>query len=173
MGTDVYLLWDGMTKKDKEKQRWANLNCGHCGYLRASVGMYLENQVLSLIFPKKYWESRFEPVRYEFNMIGYREVLKIGAAYLTAKIFGSNSIEPICKEFGVIVPSDFEIVDNNFRIGMSIVNTLKRLGFEVDTSSSLSPFRETIMWLNSLFSFYELGMEKEEEKKNPKVYISW
>jgi hypothetical protein len=33
--------------------------------------------------------------------------------------------------------------------------------------------RWAIMWINSLFSFYELGMEKEKEKKEPKVYISW
>ena len=34
-------------------------------------------------------------------------------------------------------------------------------------------FRSAVMWLNSLFSFYEFGLELEEKKKEPEVYKIW
>jgi len=33
--------------------------------------------------------------------------------------------------------------------------------------------RYAVMWVNSLFDFFDLGYEKQENGLNPRVYISW
>ena len=57
MGTDIYLNWDKQTKKEKDEQitGWS-INKGDVGYLRASIGMTQENQLLRMIFPDQYWQ---------------------------------------------------------------------------------------------------------------------
>ena len=67
MGTDIYLEWDGMTDEEKEAQITGfSIRAGDKGYLRASIGMVLENSILREIFPREYWESS-EPLEYNFQ----------------------------------------------------------------------------------------------------------
>ena len=57
MGTDIYLKWDKMSKKDHDGQitGW-DAYSGATGYLRASIGMMQENAFLRKIFPQEVWE---------------------------------------------------------------------------------------------------------------------
>ena len=57
MGTDIYLKWDKMSKKDRDDQitGW-RIDKGNTGYLRASIGMIQENEFLRKVFPKWVWE---------------------------------------------------------------------------------------------------------------------
>ena len=57
MGTDIYLKWDNMSKKDHDDQitGW-RIDKGNTGYLRASIGMIQENEFLRKVFPKWVWE---------------------------------------------------------------------------------------------------------------------
>jgi hypothetical protein len=43
---------------------------------------------------------------------------------------------------------------------------------EVEKSENLD-FRNAIKWITSVWSFFELGMEKERDGLEPKIYISW
>jgi hypothetical protein len=47
------------------------------------------------------------------------------------------------------------------------------IGLDEIQKAEACNFRYAVMWLNSVFNFYELGMEKERESLEPMVYISW
>ena len=34
-------------------------------------------------------------------------------------------------------------------------------------------FHYCLKWINSVFDFFDLGIQKQEEGLNPKIYISW
>ena len=57
MGTDIYLHWDNQNDEEKDKQITGySIGHGYTGYLRASIGMTQENQLLRMIFPDQYWQ---------------------------------------------------------------------------------------------------------------------
>jgi len=161
MGTDVYMEWKGKSKEDEKKQYTGyDINAGDVGYLRASIGMSRENSVLRVLFNKKFWESS-KALRFEFTEKGFERLQILGLYYLMSAIRGEKINNPQLEE--------------QQAQGERVIQMLKKLKWkdsQIVTSESCV-FRSAVMWLNSLFSFYELGLRLEEGKKEPKVYISW
>ena len=164
MGTDIYLSWDKKTEEDKNKQMTGfSINAGDSGYLRASIGMTKENSVLRFVFPEEIWESAEEDgERFEFTEEGYKNLQILGFTYIMSVFTGKEIEHPETeKQKGY-----FKELKGTFE------SLSKEFGGEVQ-ESSIDNFRFAVMWLNSLFSFYELGLDKEKEELNPKVCISW
>lgn len=161
MGTDIYLDWKGKTKKEQEKQYtgWS-IKAGDVGYLRASIGMTRENAFLRALFPDEYWNNETgKPIRYNFTEEKYKVLIKAGIAYL----------------FTILAGKEVETIRSKERseVGQKIFSLLQDTGIgEVVISASLD-FRSTIIWINSVWNFFELGMEKESKSLEPKIYISW
>lgn len=161
VGTDVYMGWKGQTRKEREKQITGfSIDGGKVGYLRASIGMTNENAVLREVFPDSFWESG-KPTRFVFDEEGYGRLTKLGAAYLLAAMAGR------------VIRSEKN--RESEEIGRKVLEMLAGAGIRREDVSvgRNRDLRGAVMWLNSLFSFYELGMEKEREGKLPEVYISW
>ncbi|MFH1934300.1 MAG: hypothetical protein ABIN18_22350 [Pseudomonadota bacterium] len=159
MGTDIYLDWNGRTRKDKEKQITGfDINAGNAGYLRASIGMTTENAFLRGLFASDYWEAG-KPLRYHFTEEGYKKLHMAGLAYLASSITGKEIEHPEMKAY--------------HEFGNQITEIFKGMGFDEVQKSDTCNFRHAVMWLNSVFSFYELGLQKEKQGLEPKVYISW
>lgn len=169
MGIDIYLSWDGKKEEDKKKQMTGfSINAGDVGYLRASYGMTTECTFLRAIFPKELWEGverekkeNEEGVPFEFNEGQFKALHVLGLKYLFCAITGKEIDSEQTKKDR----STFE----------NVSKMLGSKGFKADNimTSRSCDFRSAIMWLNSIFSFFELGMEKQEEKKNPRIHISW
>lgn len=153
MGTDIYLSWKGQTKEEKDKQATGfDIRSGNVGYLRASIGMVKENAFLRAIFGEDYWKGK--ELRYEFKEENYFEIQKLGFLYILTILDKRESVNE----------------DNPL---LTIIKELaEKTDAEVKISGNLG-FRQTISWLNSLFDFYELGLEKEKEGKKPKILISY
>ncbi|MFH1623782.1 MAG: hypothetical protein ABID54_01320 [Pseudomonadota bacterium] len=163
MGTDIYLEWDNIEGADKEKQYTGfSVDAGKAGYLRASIGMYQENIVLRQIFPSTFWNNESgEYLPYEFTDTGFEDVQIIGARYLTFVMFG-------------IPLEEDEGATEQLKFGESIMRMLGGMGFDnIEGGARKSSLRFAVMWLNAVFNFYLLGLEKAKEEKNPRVYISW
>ena len=158
MGSDCYMKWEGMTKKEKEAQLTGfSIDDGRNGYLRASISMFTENSLLRGLFPDRYWKGK--GIRYKFSQRGYMALQKAGLFYLISALTGKPIENPKSREYK--------------EFGEGVFKMLEKLDYDkVEKSDSLG-FRYSIMWLNSVFSFYELGLKKEEEKKNPEIDISW
>ena len=161
MGTDIYLDWEEKTEKDKEKQLTGfSIDSGNTGYLRASISMVKENTFLRALFHEKYWNNKTgKPMRCEFTQDKYRTLIKAGVVYLMSVLTGK------------------EVESNGARkqaeAGQKIFNMLKNIGIGEVVKSADLDFRHAIMWLNSVWSFFELGIEKENSGLKPGIYISW
>jgi hypothetical protein len=154
MGSDIYLSWDKMSKADNKKQMTGfSIDAGKFGYLRASIGMINENKILRILFPDKFWRGK--SMKYDFKK-NYGRLRQAGIAYLLANLFG------------IEMPLWTEAIE----LGKLLTDKLQKAGFEVATSE-LTDYRYAVMWLDSLFDFFELGIKKQEENLNPKVIISW
>ena len=162
MGTDVYLSWKKMSKKDKDKQitGW-EIDAGDKGYLRASISMTQENQLLRLVFPRKYWENTDEkPLRFIFDQKSLARCSVAGRFYLAHAIMGTRMKEEQ-------LPND----------GM-LESVLKALGdakferIQAGTISDQDLFGK-VTWIKSLFDFFAIGYEAETKKLEPTVDISW
>ena len=156
MGTDIYLNWDGKTKEEQEAQYTGySIDAGDKGYLRASIGMANENAVLMSVFSSEYWDSQEDDgVVFDFSKEKYVKLQNLGLKYLLANVVGIEI--PLKNELGEKVESLFK--------GL--------FGADSVVASKSGGFPSAVMWLDSLFRFFELGMKKQEEGKNPKVYIS-
>jgi hypothetical protein len=153
MGSDVYLEWQGMTEEEKKKcYTGYSINAGEVGYLRASIGMLRENQVLRLVFPEKFWNGGNHLYDFKGNI---------------------SMIEPLVKSY----LSDGNIDDcgrsaKQRQFAMSVADIFKKLSIEVQMGASEDKdFKK--MWAKSLLGFFLLGMRLQEENKKPKVNISW
>ena len=160
MGTDIYLSYKGMTKNDKKAQYtgWS-IDAGKFGYLRASIGMATENAVLRMVFPNEYWEED-KPKRFHFTEDVYKKLHAIGLLYLRQNLIGTPIKNSEHEKHTEVFKELFKQLAENLEADEIV-------------EGNIDCFRSAIMWINSLFSFYELGMEKEKEGKEPKVYISW
>lgn len=166
MGTDMYLSWKGMTKKDKDKRitGWS-IGAGQVGYLRASIGMALENRILRFIFPDN-WKGKEK----QYDFLNKNNLIKLHKSiwfYLIANMTGKDKIIE-----QNLIPNEQE------QLGQKVIDMVKNMGFDkvVVSGENDNPFenvRFAVMWANSLYSFYELGMEKQSKKKKPTIYISW
>ena len=161
MGTDIYLSWDKIKKKEKNDQCTGfSINSGNTGYLRASIGMHQENAILRKIFPIEYWEGEGE-MRLVFNERAMSKVSFYGRLYLAHAIMGV----PIVK--------DVENTPEN-KMFQAIMKTIGKSFDSFETSEIKESdifFKTTFM--KSVFDFFELGYRKEQKELNPKVYISW
>jgi len=157
----VYLNWEGKTEKDKEKQLTGySIDSGDTGYLRASIGMVRENTFLRALFPEKYWNNKTgKPMRYEFTEDKYRTLIKAGVVYLIS-VLTRKEVET-------------NAARKQAEAGEKIFKMLKNVGIGEAVKSTDLDFRHAIMWLNSVWSFFELGMEKENSGLKPGIYISW
>lgn len=167
MGSDIYLSWKGMRKKEKDSQITGfSIEDGHTGYLRASIGMVLENRVLRLIFPDKYWNNPSgRPLIYDFNAEENQIKFKKGVwVYLMSILTGRS--EEIIKR---IVPNDAEIMGKGIE---KMLNETFEFDKIIKTDGCLDIFG-AITWVKSVLDFYVLGMEKQKDGLKPKVYISW
>jgi len=161
MGTDVYLEWNGKTKEDTEKQRTGfSIDAGGAGYLRASIGMVRENTFLRALFPQKYWNNKTgKPMRYGFTEDKYKILIKAGVVYVISVLTGQEVEASAARKQAAVGERIFEILKD------------RGIG-EVMKSENLD-FRHAMMWINSVWSFFELGMEKENSGLEPGIYISW
>lgn len=104
MGTDVYLTWDKMTKKEEKDQMTGfSISSGDKGYLRASISMTNENALLRSVFPDN-WEEEKE---YDFKNPKNMMRLELGARlYLLSALKGEQVIHRDMKqnhEFGEMI----------------------------------------------------------------------
>jgi len=120
--------------------------------------MTTENVFLRGLFPNEYWEVG-KPLRYEFTEEGYKRLQMTGVAYLISSMTGKEVANPEMKAY--------------HEFGNQLMEKLKGMGFEEVQKSGNCNFRYAVMWLNSVFSFYELAMQKEREGLEPRVLISW
>nr|BDD48286.1 hypothetical protein 7 [bacterium] len=164
MGTDVYMEWDGMRPSEK-KARYTgfSIDAGNVGYLRASIWMDNENAVLRELMPD-HWEytekeadSGGKP--YDFE-VKYAQLQRLARMYLLAVMLGKeveHREHAKAKEMSKALKKMLE--EKGF--GENVKG-----GEPMDLSSA-------VMWLNSLFQFFHLGMEKQKKGLNPRVFISW
>ena len=165
MGTDVYLEWEGKTEQEQKAQctGWA-IDAGGVGYLRACVSMTSENGVLRLLFPEKYWRGRSKDA-YDFKG-NFGQLSAIGWRYLVSVAQGMPF------EIG---KDQRAVLEEQQRMAATILQGLRNgapEGAQVRVGA-LTELREAVAWLESLFSFFELGIAKQEQGQNPYPYISW
>ena len=55
----------------------------------------------------------------------------------------------------------------------SLMKMLKGAGFENVRGNEPADLSGGVMWLNSVYQFFYLGLEKQREGLNPRIYISW
>jgi hypothetical protein len=163
MGSDVYLEWDGMSEKAKKAQTTGfSIDAGRYGYLRASIGMVEENRLMRELFPNC-WTGRNEP--YNFSEANYITARILGASYLVCTMCG--------KEFEPGKSANAKNEAFNDMITMAISKAARNKGAEVEIGDERADIVSAVRWLNSLFGFFELGMEKQEKGLNPTIYISY
>ncbi|MEI6166661.1 MAG: hypothetical protein WCS52_05660 [bacterium] len=165
MGTDVYLEWDTKTEEEQKAQcTGCAIDAGEEGYLRASIGMVLEEHILRLLFPEKYWtgESREE---YDFEG-NYEQLNELGFRYLAS--VAKN--EPFEKE-----GQQHETLQQQRETAGAITQVIRNAipgGGWIQTSE-IDEFRWAVSWLDSVYSFFELGIRKQRKGLKPYPYISW
>lgn len=171
MGTDIYLTWDGQTETEKKAQYTGySINAGNVGYLRASIGMETENAVLGEVFPLKiYWlgeDKEMKPdkegyIRYDFK-VGWAVLQVVAKKYLATCLFGipykKNDVQVKHQEW---FKRTMEVLAQKEKFDKQIVGNI-----DDDLPSA-------VLWLNSLYNFFYLGMEKQKAGLNPKIMISW
>jgi hypothetical protein len=171
MGTDVYLEWTGKTEEESTEQRngCMTINAGYVGYLRASIGMANENGFLRMLFPAKYWQNRSSD-EYDFKA-NYEMLNSMGLKYLVCAASG--------KQFETAEAQDKELKKQE-QAALAIHGAITQLADRFGASEkfklyigAVRDFRCAVEWLNSVFGFFELGMEKQEKGLKPYPHISW
>ena len=195
MGTDIYLHWDHQDDIQKDKQITGfSIDHGNVGYLRASIGMTQENQLLRMIFPEKFWqgeiskadkceycqgdgwnETRKEEcgeckgsgqkdgvsgIRFNFNKASMMALAIASRVYLAHGIMGSKMPEEDIPNGKMLEAILHAVSDKDTTV-------------EVSEMNMPSDFFSKITWIKSVIDFFYLGVEKEDQGLNPKVYISW
>lgn len=159
--------WDKKTKEDDTKQSTGfSIDAGDVGYLRASIGMQRENAVLRMLFAPKYWEEESKD-EYDFKD-SYEMLGQIGLKYLLAVLTG--------KEVEVL-DTQKENMEQQKALGVMASNMFRE-AFGNDKrvkvcESTIDDFKDAVMWLNSLFAFFDLGIQKQEQGLKPYPNISW
>lgn len=166
MGTDIYLLWKGISSADQDPQNAGfSIQHGSAGYLRASIGMQQENYVLRALFDECYWNTdTTKPYDFKGN---YVRMASLALPYLLACVTGEEIDGPTSRE--VFAQT----------IGGQLAKALAQAGEgHVVMPGSKSgdadqDLRYGIMWFESLIEFFELGMEKQQSGLSPYPVISW
>jgi hypothetical protein len=170
MGTDIYLNWEGKTQQDWDDQMtgWS-IDAGSVGYLRASIGMITENAVLREIFPEKYWTAGSTD---EFDFKGAYALLgKLGFEYLASVVEGTEM-----QLAGQAAKGIGEQQETAMAIHSAIMGVAESFGASGQLQVYMGKpesFSGAVNWLNSLFQFLELGIEKQKKGLKPYPGISW
>lgn len=152
MGVDVYLSWDGMTQDDESsRNEWLSLNNGNAGYLRAPWWMKREVLLLFTVFEGCHIDESPEPVPYDFE----------------AKL---PELERAAEEYRRSVEKDERLAGGKAKVREMIEKAPKVAGF-VDYPFEGLVLEESQDWLNTVFEFFKLGRQRQEEGKNPKVHV--
>jgi len=170
MGTDVYLEWQGKTEaEDKQQIVGLSIAEGSVGYLRASIGMRDENVVLRMLFADKYWSGSKD----EYDFKAQYKLLDCWAVkYLLSVVLGKNLD---------LESSDQDLRMQSHKRAQVVWEALKKAGEKLGAGpedcrvhiGAITELRDAITWLNSLYEFFELGVEKQEQGLKPYPYISW
>lgn len=182
MGSDVYLKWKGMNKKNSKDQitGWS-IEAGNKGYLRASIGMHNENALMRNLFGNKIWE----PEKKDLVTAYYDKKYKCNEEYVPFD-FKKHYQEAVAYsvEYILAVANGVDIMHQDAKgqreMGTTIVKMLTGAGFTQDqirTGGIHGPDSNeigwAITWANSLLDFMRMGVALQEEGKNPGIYISW
>lgn len=163
MGTDVYLYWKGMTEEEKKAQYTGfEIYSGNVGYLRASIGMHDENEILRQIFPPKYWGTE-DPQIYDFNK-NYKNNIQYIMAYIMKPL--------ITRELSDKPVLDQNLSENTLKGLYELYNKLKQSDMVIQIGT-LDGIDAKIKYASSVIDFLWLGKDKQDEKKEPTVYISY
>ena len=168
MGTDIYLSWKGMTKEEEESQITGYAtDAGDKGYLRASIGMVLENQSLRYIFPSHYWEGKKLTYNFKKNrnqvkiaLRAYEKAIRSGACVLDLKLSQGNE----------------QTINEQRRLGIAILGMLSPFGDKASMPSGAISEEDIgfgLVWAKSVEDFFNLGLEKQEQGLRPMVRILW
>jgi hypothetical protein len=153
-----------MTEEEKKAQYTGySIDAGNVGYLRASIGMMLENRILRFIFPEKYWEG--EELPYDFlSLENQSRFLLVVKKYLEAIKSGRG------KEIADSLPK-LETEKQGDMIEDFFTKFLQ--ADRISKAEGCLENKGALMWVKSLFEFYLLGIKKQKLGLNPKIYISW
>ena len=165
MGSDIYLNWNGKTEQEQKAQYTGyNITAGKVGYLRASIGMVQENEVLLLLFEEKFWKSNSDKgLPYDF-IENFEKMTIIIRKYCNAEIkISEGGKEKVAFGLEILNQLKAEFFDE--------LNQLKAEFFdEIQTDNSDEILLD---WAKSVYEFFELGCRLQIEGKNPRVDISW
>jgi len=162
MGTDIYMYYKNMTKKEKEAQIGSEIYKGNVGYLRASIGMREENALLRNIFPDKYWHAH-KIMEYDF----------IGNHSKNMNYIVSYILKPL-----ITIEVDEQTNEFEAEFRENILVALNKLfgTLQMNNASIKIPKLETIdsiiRYAGSVIDFLWLGYDKQYEKLEPKIWIS-
>jgi len=120
--------------------------------------MRLENRFLRFVFPDEMWDG--EEHRFEFTREKYGRLQAGAYIYLVCVMTGKEEIEKMLP------------MNATEKMGHVLIKVFGKTEYEIVMPSNDS-LRSAVMWLESLYKFFELGMELEENGKNPRVRISW
>lgn len=149
MATEVFLIWDGMRDHDKTAQLdCGTLSGGHLGYLKATLFMDEENFVLKAIFGPKYWDC--QPTPYDFTT-HQEEAVKLAEQYI---------------KDGIVINI------SNRKVVLDTIQQIAEDNEALVTQNRVNPEMKKV-WAQSFRDFMRLGAEKQEQGREPKVYISW
>jgi len=163
MGTDIYMYYKNMTKEEKEAQIGSKIYSGNVGYLRASIGMREENALLRNIFPDKYWHAH-KKMAYDF--IGnHSKNMNYIVSYILKPII-TIEVGDQTNEFDANLPE-------NVLVGLNkLFETLQMNNASIKIPK-LEGIDSIIRYAGSVIDFLWLGYDKQSEKLDPKVWISW
>ena len=163
MGTDIYMQWKGKTKEGSQKQLTAfSIDAGDKGYLRASIHMQRENALLRMLFNvNKYWDNH-DKSPYDFKA-NYETLKELGFKYLVKTYMGVD-----------FETTETSHLEKQMERNKLILQALKKIAIQSKvTTYKIEDFRTAVMWLESLFQFFELGIELQDKGLEPYPYISW
>ena len=165
MGTNIYLNWNGKTQTDTEKQREVPfmIDAGNAGYLRASIHMTRENAVLKLLFREEYWKGNGSEDEYDFAEM-YKWLDVVAVHYLKCV----QKKRPLALSL-----KGKKIKEMPMPRKGPFIEKLEKATSTKASISQINDMSTAITWLNSLFGFFELGMEKQKQGLKPYPFIVW
>lgn len=152
-----------MTKAERTEQLAASsmfrTDAGHTGYLRAAIGMKRENALLRFVFPAKYWyNTGHEPIPFDFKT-GLLTLNKGVKIYLRSI---KEVTEPAFRSYGQVTGIERTTDELAKKTGLQTIAAAEELGLD-----------NAVEWLLGVADFFDLGVKKTDEGRNPRILIIW
>ena len=169
-------------KAQRRVSYYYNKIYSNSSYIRASIGMILENEVLRMIFPNEFWNPEDDkPLVYNFiqNRKALNYILK---KYLLAVATGKASIGEVPEEvkagavFGMMFAKEF---GGSKGPGQVDVGQPDQNHSKIKVVMTLSPpqneegLKSAKWWANGVRKFFRNGLKLQNEGQNPTVAIGW